>query len=139
MPDMRKLLIFCLLIAACKPRPVNHIHVQTDKNGSLKFSGIEYQAIAENSQDTSASVWQAVLPVYKMPVDTDMKDYQPTQPGKYKADGQNIVFTPDTPFIKGQLYFVRCYDAPGSMDALTVVKNRGRIGKMPYIDLIFKY
>lgn len=136
---MRKLLIFCLLLlAACKLHPDKTIHVQPASDGTLICSGIEYQAIAQVAEDSTAMVWENVISVSKMPADTDLKSDQPIQPGKYVIKGRDIVFTPDTPFVKGQKYFARCYDLSNE-DALSAVKNRGRFGEPTYIDLIFRY
>src|SRR5580658_3511222 len=79
----------------------------TDSNRSLQISGFDKEVINDIAQNSADSAWQALLPVYKMPVDTDMKDFQNTQPGKYAVKDSLVIFTPDTAFKKGQVYFVR--------------------------------
>ena len=137
---MKKLIIGCLLLSACASKTPARVQISlVDHNRSLKISGIEYTAIAENGNDTSQAFWQTVIPVYKMPADTDMKNLQPVQHGKYMASGADILFTPDTPFVKNQQYFTRYYDYSGGEDVLRVAKSGGRLGNAPYIELIFRY
>src|SRR5581483_92431 len=73
----------------------------TGNNHSLQISGFDRAVIADIGRDTSYEAWQSLLPVYKMPADTDMKDFQNAQPGKYEIKDSLVVFTPDTPFRKG--------------------------------------
>ena len=105
---------------------------------AVQFRGLEYAVMQEIARDSSNEVWQSLVPVYRMPADTDMKSYQPIQQGNYVVRDSAVVFTPDTPFVKGQTYFVRNY-RPGEGAALIdYVKGRAQAGKMHFTDLIFK-
>ncbi|MBS1532426.1 MAG: hypothetical protein JSU01_19140 [Bacteroidetes bacterium] len=95
--------------------------------------------IDDISRDTSNEAWQNLLPVYKMPDDTDMKDFQHAQPGKYKVEGNEVTFTPDTPFGKGQTYFLRTFDYSGAKDAWDFVRKQKGKGSAGHKDLLFKY
>jgi hypothetical protein len=110
-----------------------------DGNSSVKISGFDKAVIADIARDTANNVWQSLLPVYKMPVDTDMKDYQQEQPGKYRFADTAVVFIPDTPFRKGQVYFLRYYPHTESEDAWQYIKDKKRPGTLSHKDLVFSY
>jgi hypothetical protein len=110
-----------------------------DSNRSVKISGFDKAVIADIARDTANNVWQSLLPIYKMPVDTDMKDYQQEQPGKYKFADTTVVFTPDTPFKRGQVYFLRYYPHTESEDAWQYIKDKKRPGTLSHKDLVFSY
>jgi hypothetical protein len=83
---MKKILLLLLLVSfGCthKPRPSSIRISLINNGGALKFTGMDASVIGEIGRDSSNSVWQALIPVYKMPADTEMKDYQRPQPGKY--------------------------------------------------------
>lgn len=90
------------------------------------------------ARDSDKNVWQNLVPVYRMPADTDMKNYQPVQPGQYLLKDSAVVFTPDTPFVKGQTYFVRNYRLGEGATLMDYIKGRSQPGKVHFIDLIFK-
>ncbi len=110
------------------------MNLQTD--GGLKISGPEEAVLGEIQRDSGA--WQNLFPVYRMPADTDMKDFQRPQPGAYHLSGAAIVFTPDTPFIKGQTYFLRCYQFGEGKSNWDILKSGKKLGRQAYIDLTFK-
>ncbi len=110
-----------------------------DSNRSVKINEFNKVVIADIARDTANNIWQSFLPVYKMPVDTDMKDYQQEQPGKYKFADTTVVFTPDTPFKKGQVYFLRYYPHNESKDALQYIKDKKRPGILGHKYLVFSY
>jgi hypothetical protein len=91
-----------------------------------------------NSDSVSSSVWQSLIPVYKMPADTDLKDYQPVQPGKYTVQDSIVIFTPDTPLKKGQAYFVRYYHYDKGSSLWDHIKDHQKLSSQQYTDLIFK-
>jgi len=82
--------------------------------------------------------WSTLFPVYKMPADTDLKNYQPIQPGRYLVKDSALVFTPDTPFMRGQAYFIRYYQYNKDDNTLNLIRGKQRPGKLRFIDLIFK-
>jgi hypothetical protein len=131
--------LLILLCLGCKHQSqtaVLHIGL-VDSGRSLKIKGFGVAIAAEINRDTSTGVWETLLPVYRMPADTDMKNYQPVQPGSYLLKDSIIVFTPDTPFVKGQTYFMRCYQFGGGSSAWDYVKGKKRPGSMHYVDLGF--
>jgi len=110
-----------------------------DSNRSLKISGFDKAIITDIGRDTNNEAWQSLLPVYKMPSDTDMKDYQNVQPGNYKVEDSVVVFTPDTAFVKGQAYFLRFFRHDEGISALQYIRDRKRPGTLTYKDLVFSY
>ena len=110
-----------------------------DSNRSIQISGFDKAVIDDIGRDTANGVWQSLLPVYKMPADTDMKDFQNPQPGNYRISDSLVVFTPDTAFKKGQVYFVRAYQYGGAKNAWQYLREKKRTGTLSYKDLLFSY
>jgi hypothetical protein len=137
----RILLLSWILFSACATHSsqINISATLTHGNHSLKISGFDKMIIDDISQDTSSEAWQSLLPIYKMPVDTDMKDFQDAQPGNYKVSGNEVVFTPDTPFRKGQVYFLRAFDYSGAKNAWDFIRQQKGKGSAGHKDLLFKY
>jgi len=132
-------LVLILLCFSCKTKintPIVNITL-VDTGKSIKITGLNYVVMQDVSRDTSNS-WESLLPVYRMPADTDMKNYQPLQPGKYLVKDSALVFTPDTPFIRHQLYFLRQYHFSEAGDMWGFIKGSRRPGQIAYTDLIFK-
>ena len=131
-------IIFCV---SCSnhPKPVDVKISLTDSNHSLEIAGFDKLIIAEIGRDTNNEAWESLLPVYKMPVDTDMKDYQNVQPGKYTVQDSVVIFTPDTPFKKGQVYFLRFFRHDEDISAWKLIRQKKRPGSISYKDLVFSY
>ena len=130
--------IFCV---GCSkhPKPVDVKISLTDSNHSLKITGFDKLIVAEIGRDTNNEAWESLLPVYKMPVDTDMKDYQNVQPGKYTVQDSVVIFTPDTAFKKGQVYFLRFFRHDEDISAWKLIRQKKRPGSISYKDLVFSY
>ena len=131
-------LILVLLLLSCTPKPKSlTASVSLINNGhSIKFNGLNLAVINEIARDSAN--WQSLIPVYRMPADTDLKDYQPVQPGTYSIKDSSIVFTPDTPFVVGKIYFLRYYQFAKDMDMQAFIRGRNRLNNIQYTDLIFK-
>src|SRR6185312_9201481 len=95
--------LFLLLCIGCSRKPETLVKVAlVDSGHSVKFTGLDYAVISEINRDSTTGLWKTLIPVFRMPADTDLKTYQPVQPGSYKLIDSAIIFTPDTPFIKGR-------------------------------------
>jgi hypothetical protein len=46
-------------------------------------------------------------------------------------------FTPDTPFIKGQTYFMRYYQFDGGIKPWDMMRGKKKLGSVNYQDLVF--
>jgi hypothetical protein len=130
------IILFCFGCKSIPKPPAVHIS-PVNNNRSIKFTGLDYAIMGEISRDSVADIWENLLPVYRMPADTGLKDYQPIQHGLYQLKDSAIVFTPDTPFIKGQTYFIRYYQFGGGNNIWDLIKSKKRLGSMHYIDLVF--
>ena len=121
------------------PKPVDVKISLTDGNHSLKIAGFDKLIIAEIRRDTNNEAWESLLPIYKMPADTDMKDYQNVQPGKYLVQDSLVIFTPDTAFKKGQAYFLRYFQHDQGASAWQYLREKKRPRSLSYKDLVFSY
>jgi hypothetical protein len=139
-----KITILFLAVLICigcsnHPKRVDVKISLTDNNRSLKIAGFDKLTIAEVGRDTSNEAWQSLLAVYKMPADTDMKDYQNVQPGKYTVQDSVVIFTPDTAFTKAQVYFLRYIRHDEGTSAWQYIREKKRPGSVSYKDLVFSY
>lgn len=137
----RSALLLLLILAGCTsqvPEMQVAVKISPDTH-SILISGFDQAIIDDIGRDTVTGVWQNLLPVYKMPVDTDMKDFQVAQPGKYLVKDNLVEFTPDTPFRKGQTYFLRYFDYQGIKHAWQIINGKKRLGAPKHQDLVFSY
>jgi hypothetical protein len=110
----------------------------TDSGRSVKFTGMDYAIISEIGRDTIQAAWKGLIPVFRMPADTDLMDFQPVQPGVYKLKDSSVVFTPDTPFNKGERYFMRYYRFDDSHSVWDYIKGKKKLNETSHTDLIFR-
>ena len=138
--DKNIIVLVFLLCLGCNSKPrVNLGHVSLTKNKtSVIFTGLNKAVINEIGRDTSADIWENLLPVYRMPADTDLKNYQPVQQGKYQLQDSSVIFTPDTPFEKNRPYFMRYYHFDEGGKTWDLITGKKPVGASHYIDLIFK-
>jgi hypothetical protein len=131
--------ILLLIFFSCsqKPKPpAVHISLVND-NKSIRFNGLDNAIVSEINRDTIPGIWENLVPVFKMPADTDVKNYQPVQHGLYTLKDSSVIFTPDTPFVKGQTYFMRYYIFKGE-NMWDYIKGKKRLGEVAYRDLVVK-
>jgi hypothetical protein len=135
------LLIFLMCCSACAEKSGKHsIKIAlTNGNRSLQIDGFDKEIIDDIGRDTANQAWQALLPIYKMPADTDMKDFQNAQPGNYVVKDSVVIFTPDTLFQKGQVYFLRSFDYNQARNAWEFIREQKQKGSIGHKDLLFKY
>ena len=136
----KTILVFVIILLGCNSKHHNNVIKisLTDSDRSLEITGVDAEILQEINRDTIATIWQTLIPVYRMPADTDMKDFQRPQPGKYMVNGSAVLFKPDTPFAQHAIYFVRYYQYGEGNTEWDYIKQQKRLGKTPYIDLIFK-
>jgi hypothetical protein len=132
-----KLACLVILFYGCASHTARSIKI-TLKNNSMyiQATGIDAAMFAEMQRDSGSL--QTLMPVFRMPRDTDMKDYQRPQPGVYKMEVSAIIFTPDTPFTTGNTYFLRFYDFAPAKTASEIIRSRRKLGSKVYTDLSFK-
>ncbi|CAN5246211.1 hypothetical protein BH09BAC6_BH09BAC6_19770 [soil metagenome] len=138
---MKRAIPFLMLISVgCSPKPKqNIIHITLVNNQrSVQFTGLDRSIISDIGRDTTKGIWENLVPVYRMPVDTDMKSYQPVQHGTYQIKDSLVIFTPDTPFVKNQVYFTRYYQFDRGGKTWDMITGKKPPGPSHYIDLVFK-
>ncbi|WPU94660.1 hypothetical protein SNE25_03885 [Mucilaginibacter sabulilitoris] len=138
---MKKMIWLCLLLCFGCNTNKEEVNVQITQSAdkrSIQISGLDNAVLQDIARDSSGSAWQALVPVYKMPADTDLKNYQPVQPGTYHVKDNSVIFTPDTPFAAHQTYFVRYYKYDTANKASDFIMGRNRPGGLHYSDLVFK-
>lgn len=138
---MVALFLVVIICVGCssRPKPVDVKINLTNNSHSLKIAGFDKLIIAEIGRDTNNEAWESLLAIYEMPADTDMKDYQNVQPGKYVVQDSVVIFTPDTAFKKGQTYFLRYFRHEQGTGAWQLVREKKRLGNVSYKDLVFSY
>ncbi|MFD0751017.1 hypothetical protein ACFQZS_12750 [Mucilaginibacter calamicampi] len=129
-------LLLLLYFGCSKPQPVKIKAELVAKKSILAISGLDSVILNDIARDSIAN-WQSVFPVYRMPVDTDMKDYQNEQPGNYWVNKGTLFFQPDTAFKPHQPYFLRYYDHSTGKEAWDYIKNNNQKGATAYTDLTF--
>jgi hypothetical protein len=138
---MKRLTVLLLLLScfACKHKQAaSGVHITLINNKqSLQITGISHLILKDIATD-SADVWQNLFPVYKMPADTELKNYQPVQAGQYVVKDSLLIYTPDTAFNKQQTYFVRYYRYGDDGSIWNFIKGKKHPGDLLYTDLIFK-
>jgi hypothetical protein len=128
------LIFFCIGCSQKAKTPVVHIRLI---GYSVQFSGLDKAILGDINRDSIPAVWETLLPVYKLPADTGLKDYQPVQHGIYVLKDSVVVFTPDTPFVKNQAYFMRFYQFDKGNTVWDFVKSHHKHGNTRYVDLGF--
>jgi hypothetical protein len=134
-------LVFFFLCSGCAFKSKSPtVHISLVNNGrSVEFKGLEGDILGEINRDSVPGIWENLIPVYRMPADTDLKDYQPVQHGLYQLKDSVVVFTPDTPFAKSRTYFLRYYQFGKGKSVWAFIKNKRRPGSVPpYVDFVFK-
>lgn len=142
MSNINRLFVFFMLMlcigCATKPKsPQIKIGLINNRH-AVKITGLDYAIISEINRDSVTGIWQSLLPVFRMPADTDLKSYQPMQPGTYRLADSALVFTPDTAFAPNQTYFVRYYRFDSNNDVWDFVKGKKKLNRTPYVDLVFR-
>jgi hypothetical protein len=139
---IKKWMFIILLVAlgCTKPEPSKVIVNFSGINNAVTFKGLDAAIINQLARDSvNMTSWQALLPVYIMPADTDLKDFQPPQPGLYTVKDSLVIFEPDTPLTRGRAYFARCYDYNKDRGLLDMIKTRQKPGTSHFTEVIFKY
>jgi len=127
---------FCVGCIAKPPDTAIKIEL-INHHKTLKISGLNKLIMQDIANDTT-NHFESLVPVYRMPADTEMKNYQPIQPGRYQFKNNTLTFTPDTPFLNHQTYFVRYYQYGGDQTIWAFIKGKKSPGKLVFTDLIFK-
>lgn len=135
-----RIIVFSLLLLCigCSRPPETPVKAAlVDSGRSVKFTGLDYAIVSEINRESTGDLWKTLIPVFRMPADTDLKSYQPVQPGTYRLRDKAVLFTPDTPFTKGKAYFIRYYRFGGKDNMWDYIRGKTKLGHVPYTDLVF--
>lgn len=140
MKKLFPLLFLLLLLFSCAEKTTKMpVTISLINNGkTLQITGFDPAIINDISRDSSATAWQTLMAVYRMPADTTLRNLQPVQPGRYAVKNNVVIFTPDTAFSTQQTYFFRYYDFGAGGTLTDLIKSRSKPGTLHYTDLIFK-
>ena len=130
------LMVFSFGCSRQSKMPAIHLRL-VDRGRSVALTGIDPSIMGEISRDATRDNWENLIPVFRMPADTDMKDFQPVQHGMYRLKDSVVVFTPDTAFVKGQSYFIRYYQFNGGLTTWDMVRKQKKLGSVAHLDLVF--
>jgi hypothetical protein len=138
------LCFFVIVLASCHSPSAGYndkvnIRLSTDSQ-TVYISGLEYAILHDLKTNTlNAEGLQSLFAVYRMPADTDMKDLQKQQPGKYTVTDTVIMFKPDTAFAKHQQYFVRYYGGPVADGRVQVFQSKAKLEGQHYKEIVFSF
>lgn len=137
----RSVILALLFFAACRNKPANPVSIVVDKTRQVvKVVGLTETTLNGIKRDSlPMETLQNLFPVFAMPADTDMRNYQQPMKGKYQITAKEIAFIPDTLFKPGQTYFARYYRYDEQITSMDLVLHRRETGKPTYTELIFKY
>ncbi len=137
------LLLFVVAFVGChggsKIKDTTYIHLSRDSQ-TVILGGLEYAALQQLKKDTlNLQAFQDLFPVYKMPADTDMKDYLKAQRGTYQITDSLIIFKPDTAFAKHQAYFARFYGYTVDNSAARLAQGKANLNGPKFKEVIFQF
>lgn len=134
---------FVAICFGCHPAAVeqDNSRIALSKDSQMVVvSGLDYSVLHELKKDSlSLDAFQQLLAVYRMPADTDMKDYQNEQPGIYQITDSLITFKPDTAFKKHQTYFARFYGHSTGNTSTKLAQGQGNLKAPKYTEVVFKF
>jgi len=101
------LLANCLLMA-CTSKDNTKLSIQFAADRStIVISNIEAAALLQLKNNLPKdSLYQDVVTVLETPGDDDSVSIEKEWPGKLKMQENELVFTPDSPFVKGKSYLI---------------------------------
>ncbi len=140
----RWFVFFIVLCAGCHSASVtenDHSRIGLSKDSqTVVVSGLDYSVLQELKKDSlPPEAFRQLLPVYRMPADTDMKDYQNEQPGIYRITDSLITFKPDTAFKKHQTYFARFYGHTIENTPTKLAQGKGNLKAPKFTEEVFKF
>jgi hypothetical protein len=138
------LVVLLYICAGChfsdkKAKDTTNIHLSKDSQ-MVVLGGLEYAALQELKKDSlTLAGFQDLFPVYKMPADTDLKDYLKAQRGTYQITDSLITFKPDTVFAKHQAYFARFYGYTTDNSATRLAQGKANLNGPKFKEVVFKF
>jgi hypothetical protein len=99
--------LFSLFLACtAKEHALLSIRFSADSSAIL-FSNIEPAGVLQlKSNLKTDTLYQKIVSVLETPADDDSTSMERVWPGKLSMQGEALIFTPESPFIKGKTYLV---------------------------------
>jgi hypothetical protein len=114
------------------------IHLSNDSQ-TVYISGLEYSILQEFKKDSlTTETWHGIFPVYIMPADTELKDFQKEISGTYQVTDTTLVFKPDTAFKKHQQYLVHFYGNGENYSTVNLLRSKSKLKGQNFKEVIIK-
>ena len=100
--------VLASLLFACANKDTTPLLIRfSADSSSILFSNIEPAAVLQLKNNIKTdTMYQKIVSVLETPTDDDSTSMEREWPGKLSMQGEALVFTPDSPFIKGKTYLV---------------------------------
>ncbi len=123
------LAIICITLCwSCSTADNNSLEIKfSADSSSILISKIEAAALLQlkNNIKTDTS-YQKLVSVLETPADDDSVTMEREWPGKLTMKEDNVVFTPDSPFLKGKTYLVETQLNMSFGDIEKMIKSQSR-------------
>src|SRR5215217_2453271 len=103
--------VFVSLMSACNNADTVPLSIGfSADSSSVLVSNIDAAALLQLKNNIKTdTMYQKVLSVLETPAEDDSITMEREWPGKLNMTGENLVFVPDSPFVKGKTYLVETY------------------------------
>lgn len=105
---------------------------------SIILKGLPHDILDQLKADSLSMLsWQKLMGIYKMPVYAHIMEPEKEQPGVYEVRDQQIIYKPDTAFIRGETYLCRFYGRNLISDPVKVILQRKLPDKVTFPEVTF--
>ncbi|WP_379087194.1 hypothetical protein [Pedobacter sp. UC225_65] len=123
---IKLIILFSSFLVACSPtnnKPVS-IHFSTDSN-TIVISDLNGASLLQlkNNINTDSS-YQHLVSVLQTPVDDDSTTMEMDWPGKLSVANNQLIFTPQMPFVKGKTYLVETMVTAEFASGKDIIKSK---------------
>lgn len=100
--------VFCISLLACQLSNNKPLQIDFSKDSTtIVCSNIDPSGLLQLKKNLKTdTMYQKLLSVLQTPGENDSTEMEIEWPGKLSMKGDQLVFTPDTPFRKGKTYLV---------------------------------
>ncbi|MDF3077109.1 MAG: hypothetical protein K0S09_998 [Sphingobacteriaceae bacterium] len=142
-----KYLVFCLsaILLACgnnskQENTAASVQFQLNADSSeIVLKGLDHDVLQAIQDDSlTQDQLESIFAVYKQASDEQLIGLEKPLPGRYKAMADQIIFTPDSAFLKGNLYRAE-FRMPQFYDQKDVVTSRELPGKVRTKEAVFQF
>ncbi|RYG20817.1 MAG: hypothetical protein EOO07_04240 [Chitinophagaceae bacterium] len=118
----------CCLLFSCKNTDKKSLQIKFSSDSStVVISNIEEAALLQLKNNIKTdTTYQKLVAVLETPADDDSVSMEREWPGKLSMKDDNVVFRPDSPFLKGKTYLIETQLNMSFADIEKVVKGQMR-------------